>query len=74
MNVFSAHVVQLSCPSFWWNPDKFIGPAGLLAAYRFLIDSRDTETDSRLDGLSDAFSVFRCHSIMRTASVYVRRG
>ncbi|MGV2470184.1 succinate dehydrogenase iron-sulfur subunit, partial [Bacillus subtilis] len=38
-----------SCPSFWWNPDKFIGPAGLLAAYRFLIDSRDTETDSRLD-------------------------
>jgi succinate dehydrogenase / fumarate reductase iron-sulfur subunit len=34
-----------SCPSFWWNPDKFIGPAGLLAAYRFLIDSRDTETD-----------------------------
>ena len=43
-----------SCPSFWWNPDKFIGPAGLLAAYRFLIDSRDTETDSRLDGLSDA--------------------
>ena len=40
-----------SCPSFWWNPDKFIGPAGLLAAYRFLIDSRDTETDSRLEGL-----------------------
>lgn len=46
-----------SCPSFWWNPDKFIGPAGLLAAYRFLIDSRDTETDSRLDDLNDAFSV-----------------
>ena len=44
-----------SCPSFWWNPDKFIGQAGLLAAYRFLIDSRDTETDSRLDGLSEAF-------------------
>lgn len=58
-----------SCPSFWWNPDKFIGPAGLLAAYRFLIDSRDTETDSRLDGLSDAFSVFRCHSIMNCVSV-----
>ncbi len=36
-----------SCPSFWWNPDKFIGPAGLLAAYRFLIDSRDTETSER---------------------------
>ncbi|EKT59511.1 succinate dehydrogenase iron-sulfur subunit [Providencia sneebia] len=58
-----------SCPSFWWNPDKFIGPAGLLAAYRFLIDSRDTETDSRLDDLSDAFSVFRCHSIMNCVNV-----
>ncbi|CDH04739.1 succinate dehydrogenase, Fe-S protein [Xenorhabdus bovienii str. kraussei Quebec] len=58
-----------SCPSFWWNPDKFIGPAGLLAAYRFLIDSRDTETASRLDGLNDAFSVFRCHSIMNCVSV-----
>ena len=58
-----------SCPSFWWNPDKFIGPAGLLAAYRFLIDSRDTETDARLDNLSDAFSVFRCHSIMNCVSV-----
>jgi len=58
-----------SCPSFWWNPDKFIGPAGLLAAYRFLIDSRDTETDSRLDNLNDAFSVFRCHSIMNCVSV-----
>ncbi|WP_032116265.1 succinate dehydrogenase iron-sulfur subunit [Candidatus Arsenophonus nilaparvatae] len=58
-----------SCPSFWWNPDKFIGPAGLLAAYRFLIDSRDTETDNRLDNLNDAFSVFRCHSIMNCVSV-----
>ncbi|QHM70300.1 succinate dehydrogenase iron-sulfur subunit [Mixta intestinalis] len=58
-----------SCPSFWWNPDKFVGPAGLLAAYRFLIDSRDTETNARLDDLSDAFSVFRCHSIMNCVSV-----
>lgn len=58
-----------SCPSFWWNPDKFIGPAGLLAAYRFLIDSRDTETNARLDEMSDAFSVFRCHSIMNCVSV-----
>ncbi len=58
-----------SCPSFWWNLDKFIGPAGLLAAYRFLIDSRDTETESRLDDLSDAFSVFRCHGIMNCVSV-----
>ncbi|KAB8313038.1 succinate dehydrogenase iron-sulfur subunit [Erwinia endophytica] len=58
-----------SCPSFWWNPDKFIGPAGLLAAYRFLIDDRDTETDARLDNLNDAFSVFRCHSIMNCVNV-----
>jgi succinate dehydrogenase / fumarate reductase iron-sulfur subunit len=53
-----------SCPSFWWNPDKFIGPSGLLHAYRFLIDSRDTATDERLDDLQDAYSVFRCHGIM----------
>ncbi len=58
-----------SCPSFWWNPEKFVGPAGLLAAYRFLIDSRDTETDARLDELDDAFSVFRCHSIMNCVNV-----
>lgn len=58
-----------SCPSFWWNPDKFIGPAGLLAAYRFLIDSRDTATDERLASLDDAFSVFRCHGIMNCVSV-----
>jgi len=58
-----------SCPSFWWNPDKFIGPAGLLHAYRFLADSRDTATDERLNGLDDAFSVFRCHGIMNCVSV-----
>lgn len=58
-----------SCPSFWWNPDKFIGPAGLLHAYRFLIDSRDTATEERLDELDDAFSVFRCHGIMNCVNV-----
>jgi len=58
-----------SCPSFWWNPDKFIGPAGLLASYRFLIDSRDTEREERLEDLNDAFSVFRCHSIMNCVNV-----
>ncbi|WP_394174172.1 succinate dehydrogenase iron-sulfur subunit [Thalassotalea litorea] len=58
-----------SCPSFWWNPDKFIGPAGLLHAYRFLIDSRDTATDERLDDLQDAYSVFRCHGIMNCVDV-----
>ena len=58
-----------SCPSFWWNPDKFIGPAGLLHAYRFLADSRDTATEARLNDLDDAFSVFRCHGIMNCVSV-----
>lgn len=58
-----------SCPSFWWNPDKFIGPAGLLHAYRFLADTRDTATKERLNDLDDAFSVFRCHGIMNCVSV-----
>ncbi|AWB65333.1 succinate dehydrogenase iron-sulfur subunit [Saccharobesus litoralis] len=58
-----------SCPSFWWNPDKFIGPAGLLAAYRWLADSRDTATEERLSNLDDAFSVFRCHGIMNCVNV-----
>ena len=58
-----------SCPSFWWNPDKFIGPAGLLQAYRFLADSRDTATEKRLNNLSDPFSVFRCHSIQNCVAV-----
>lgn len=58
-----------SCPSFWWNPDKFVGPAGLLNAYRFIIDSRDTATEERLDNLQDAYSVFRCHGIMNCVDV-----
>jgi succinate dehydrogenase / fumarate reductase iron-sulfur subunit len=58
-----------SCPSFWWNPDKFIGPAGLLHAYRFLVDTRDTATEERLDDLQDAYSVFRCHGIMNCVDV-----
>ncbi len=58
-----------ACPSFWWNPDKFIGPAGLLQAYRFLADSRDTATEQRLSKLDDPFSVFRCHSIQACVAV-----
>ena len=53
-----------ACPSFWWNPDKFVGPAGLLQAYRFLADSRDEATSERLDNLEDPYRLFRCHSIM----------
>ncbi|WP_346837116.1 succinate dehydrogenase iron-sulfur subunit [Microbulbifer sp. SAOS-129_SWC] len=58
-----------ACPSFWWNPDKFIGPAGLLQAYRFLADSRDEATDERLANLDDPFSVFRCHGIQNCVNV-----
>lgn len=52
-----------ACPSYWWNPEKYVGPAGLLQAYRFLIDSRDTATEARLTELQDPFSVFRCRTI-----------
>ncbi len=58
-----------ACPSFWWNPDRFIGPSGLLQAYRFLADSRDTATEQRLADLDDPFSVFRCHGIQNCVSV-----
>jgi len=58
-----------NCPSFWWNPEKFVGPAGLLQAYRFLADSRDTHTDERLADLEDPFSVFRCRGIMNCVAV-----
>lgn len=58
-----------SCPSFWWNPDKFVGPAGLLQAYRFLADSRDTAKEERLSGLEDPFSVFRCRGVMNCVAV-----
>lgn len=58
-----------SCPSFWWNPDRFVGPAGLLQAYRFLADSRDTATEARLSKLDDPFSVFRCHGIQNCVNV-----
>lgn len=58
-----------SCPSFWWNPDKFVGPAGLLQAYRFIVDSRDEATGQRLDNLEDPYRLFRCHTIMNCTDV-----
>ena len=58
-----------ACPSFWWNPDKFVGPAGLLNAYRFLADTRDQDTNARLDDLEDPYRLFRCHSIMNCVDV-----
>ncbi len=53
-----------SCPSYWWNSDRYLGPAVLLAAYRWLVDSRDEATGERLDFLEDPFRLYRCHTIM----------
>jgi succinate dehydrogenase / fumarate reductase, iron-sulfur subunit len=58
-----------ACPSFWWNPDRFLGPAALLQANRFLNDSRDQATGERLDDLDDPFRLFRCHTIMNCTDV-----
>ena len=58
-----------ACPSFWWNPDKYVGPAGLLQAYRFISDSRDQATNERLDDLNDPYRLFRCRSIMNCVDV-----
>ncbi len=58
-----------SCPSFWWNPDKYVGPAGLLQAYRFIVDTRDEATAERLDNLEDPYRLFRCHTIMNCTDV-----
>jgi len=56
-----------SCPSYWWNPDRYLGPAVLLQAYRWLADSRDEHTGERLDQLEDSFRLYRCHTIMNCA-------
>ena len=53
-----------SCPSYWWNSDKYLGPAALLASYRWLVDSRDEARDERLDALDDSFKLYRCHTIL----------
>ena len=58
-----------SCPSYWWNGDRYLGPAALLQAYRWLIDSRDEATGERLDNLEDPFRLYRCHPIMNCAKV-----
>jgi len=55
---------QTSCPSYWWNGERYLGPAVLLQAYRWLIDSRDEATGERLDDLEDPFKLYRCHTIM----------
>ena len=58
-----------ACPSYWWNPDKFMGPAALLQSARFILDSRDTQKHERLEKLNDAHSVFRCRTIMNCVDV-----
>ena len=58
-----------ACPSYWWNPDKYVGPAGLLQAYRFLVDSRDEGTGERLDNLDDPYRLFRCRTILNCTDV-----
>ena len=58
-----------ACPSFWWNPDQFRGPAALLQSWRFLADSRDQATDERLDELEGPYALFRCHTIMNCVNV-----
>ncbi|TAL34217.1 succinate dehydrogenase iron-sulfur subunit [Phenylobacterium sp.] len=58
-----------SCPSYWWNQEKYLGPAALLHAYRWIIDSRDEQTGARLDELEDPFKLYRCHTIMNCAQV-----
>ncbi len=55
---------QTSCPSYWWNPERYLGPAVLLQAYRWIVDSRDEATGERLDELDDSFRLYRCHTIM----------
>ncbi len=52
------------CPSYWWNGDRFLGPAILLQAYRWIVDSRDENTGERLDTLEDSYRLYRCHTIM----------
>jgi succinate dehydrogenase / fumarate reductase iron-sulfur subunit len=57
-----------SCPSYWWNSKRYLGPAILLQAYRWIVDSRDESTNKRLDKLEDSFSLYRCHTIMNCTS------
>ena len=58
-----------SCPSYWWNSDRYLGPAALLNAYRWIVDSRDEATGERLDELEDPFKLYRCHTIMNCTTV-----
>ena len=67
MSASCAPAARPSCPSYWWNRDRYLGPAALLQAYRWLVDSRDEATGERLDNLEDPFRLYRCHTIMNCA-------
>ena len=67
MSASFAPAARLRCPSYWWNGDRYLGPAVLLQAYRWLIDSRDEATGERLDNVEDPFRLYRCHTIMNCA-------
>ena len=67
MNVSCAHAVRHPVRAYWWNGDRYLGPAALLHAYRWIIDSRDEATGERLDELEDPFKLYRCHTIMNCA-------
>jgi succinate dehydrogenase / fumarate reductase, iron-sulfur subunit len=58
-----------ACPSYWWNSDRYLGPAALLQAYRWIVDSRDEATGERLDALEDPFRLYRCHTILNCTNV-----
>ncbi|BFG79935.1 hypothetical protein PTKU46_79690 [Paraburkholderia terrae] len=58
-----------ACPSYWWNPDKYVGPTGLLQAYRFIVDSREMATQARLDNLEDPYRLFRCRTILNCTDI-----
>jgi succinate dehydrogenase/fumarate reductase iron-sulfur protein len=62
MNVFFCACCSTSCPSYWWNGDKYLGPAVLMQAYRLIVDSRDNSTQTRLHNLNDDFKLYRCHT------------
>ena len=67
MNASCAPAARRRAPAYWWNGDRYLGPAALLQAYRWLIDCRDEATGERLDNLEDPFRLYRCHTIMNCA-------
>ena len=70
--MYNVFLCSTSCPSYWWNGDKYLGPAILLQAWRWIADSRDEATDERLDKLQDSFKLYRCHTIMNCTKLVLK--